>query len=565
MLLLWTAGAGAAAFSGGVSRPSFAGRRAPAAALLADESSSWVYGPPQRHAKKPSVAEQEQAAKDEAAAAAEGNGDGYVFGRESLESCIAALKSGSIVLLTEDGGEETRGLLVAPPTMVNASQIQFLLEHTVRLQAALEPLAYTAVYRSLHKIILDNNNLAQPALSVSARGAGRSPRNAEHIAKTVRTLMETDWEAAALAQSPVAGGAGRDPLREVDTSMAALVCPGAVSLGCCREGGVLRRAGATEASVELAKMAGLPPVGLHARLPPTSLDALRLFATRWGIPLSSTADLVAHSRRKNVLVERCGPPARMPTRFGRFTAHTYRSRVDGTEHIALVKTGDEHREAAEAPLVPFADATRPVLVRVHSECCTGDIFGSLRCDCGPQLEKALQKIEEDGYGVLLYLRGQEGRGIGLGAKMHAYALQERGVDTLDANLKLGLPVDSREYGTGAQILADLGITDMRLMSNNPKKFVGLAGYGLRIVERVASLTAPNPENIRYLQTKLERMGHMLGEELGEPTSTVVPGGGMADVVLSAGGDGGEELGLHVTEIEEEHEMPDADASRAEEP
>ena len=154
-------------------------------------------------------------------------------------------------------------------------------------------------------------------------------------------------------------------------------------------------------------------------------------------------------------------------------------------------------------------------MRVHSECCTGDIFGSLRCDCGPQLEAALQAIEDDGYGVVLYLRGQEGRGIGLGAKMHAYALQERGADTLDANTQLGLPVDSREYGTGAQILVSLGIRNMRLMSNNPKKFSGLAGYGLRITERVASKTTPNPNNIQYLRTKAERMGHMLDESLME--------------------------------------------------
>ena len=502
------------------------------------------------------------------------------------------MRNGSIVLLTEDGGDETRGLLVAPPTLVSAEQIQFLLEHTVRLQAALEPASYRAVYRSLHKIILDNNNLAQPALSVSARGTGRSPRNAEHIARTVRALMDTDWAAAALEDSRLgfgevntdpelsgegAGGesadhaqgssldeldavrsaagdaGGRDALREIQTSMSALVCPGAVSILECRQGGVLRRAGATEASVELAKIAGLPPVGLHARLPPTSLAELRIFASQWNIPMSSTADLVAYTRRREMLVERCGPPARMPTRFGRFIAHTYRSRVDGTEHMALVKTGTESRyfesdEHSEPPLRPFDGSEQPVLVRVHSECCTGDVFGSLRCDCGPQLEKALQQIEADGFGVLLYLRGQEGRGIGLGAKMHAYALQERGVDTLDANLKLGLPVDSREYGTGAQILADLGICDMRLMSNNPKKFTGLAGYGLRIVERVPSLTAPNPENIRYLQTKLERMGHLLGDEERKSSD-----GLLGDVVAGAavGGDAYAEEGARALEEWEE--------------
>ncbi len=198
----------------------------------------------------------------------------------------------------------------------------------------------------------------------------------------------------------------------------------------------------------------------------------------------------------------------MPTRFGMFVAHCYRSQIDGTEHIALVKTKDASMQMQ--PFLPVDGVEeKPALVRVHSECCTGDIFGSLRCDCGPQLNKAMQLIERDGHGVLLYLRGQEGRGIGLGAKIHAYSLQERGLDTLDANVELGLPVDSREYGTGAQILADLGISEMRLISNNPKKFKGLGGYGLRIVERVPSHVEPNPENIGYLQTKETRMGHLL--------------------------------------------------------
>ena len=221
--------------------------------------------------------------------------------------------------------------------------------------------------------------------------------------------------------------------------------------------------------------------------------------------------MVAHVRRVDEpLVEKCGLPAKMPTKHGLFMAHCFKSLVDGIEHIALVKAPEDADDDA-----PFAQSSRPALVRVHSECCTGDIFGSLRCDCGPQLEAALQAIEDDGYGVVLYLRGQEGRGIGLGAKMHAYALQERGADTLDANTQLGLPVDSREYGTGAQILVSLGIRNMRLMSNNPKKFSGLAGYGLRITERVASKTTPNPNNIQYLRTKAERMGHMLDESLME--------------------------------------------------
>ena len=468
--------------------------------------------------------------------------DGYVFGRESVEAALEALQAGGMVLLTEDGEDNTEGSLVVSPSHVTAAQLQFFIDHTVRLQIALEPERYRAVYSSLHRITLDNNNLAHPAISVSARGVGVSPRNGAHIAKTVHALMADGWAVAAEA-SPAPGD------ERPSSAFSSLVCPGAVSLMCAREGGVLRRAGATEASIALAKFAGLPAVGLHASLRASGLAALRSLAAEWRLPMSSTADLVAYARTKQMLVERCGPPARMPTKHGRFVAHTYRSRVDGTEHIALVKAAGAAGEAGgssqgrqrggqqgeqvardgemvtDYPLRPFDGSSRPALVRVHSECCTGDVFGSLRCDCGEQLEAALREIEKDGHGVLLYLRGQEGRGIGLGAKMHAYALQERGVDTLDANLELGLPIDSREYGTGAQILADLGIHDIRLMSNNPKKFTGLAGYGLRIVERVPSLSVPNPDNIAYLKTKRQRMGHMYTLDP-QPQGLGVGGGGL---------------------------------------
>eukprot|EP00908_Phaeocystis_cordata_P004741 Transcript_15139.p1 GENE.Transcript_15139~~Transcript_15139.p1 ORF type:complete len:539 (+),score=209.99 Transcript_15139:86-1702(+) len=495
---------------------------APGGARLRQPPPVAVAEKPKRRAPVPPLEQPQQQQRE----------DGFVFGRASIVAAIDALRNGSLVLLTEDGGTETSGVLIGAPSLVSTEQLDFALAHAVRLQAALEPESYRALYRSLHQIVLDNNDLAHPALSVSAAGAGRSPGNAQHIAETMRALSLTDWEKAA-AEGRASDGRLGDTVPEKPPAW--LVCPGAVSIGCCLEGGVLRRAGATEASVDLVKAAGLPPVGLQAHLPSSSLDELLAFAERHGIPHSSTADLVAYSRRSTALVERSAPPVVMPTRYGRFAAHTYRSRIDGIEHMALVKCdgdgaylfspGEAGGRAAAAaaapsgaepaadglPLRPFEGSTRPALVRVHSECCTGDIFGSLRCDCGPQLEKALESIEIDGHGCLLYLRGQEGRGIGLGAKMHAYALQERGVDTLDANLELGLPVDSREYGTGAQILADLGISDMRLMSNNPKKFTGLAGFGLRIVERVPSHTTPNPENIRYLQTKLERMGHMLGQ------------------------------------------------------
>jgi 3,4-dihydroxy 2-butanone 4-phosphate synthase/GTP cyclohydrolase II len=209
--------------------------------------------------------------------------------------------------------------------------------------------------------------------------------------------------------------------------------------------------------------------------------------------LSSIADLVNYRRHHERLVERIAT-AHVPTDWGSFTTHAYRSTVDGIEHLAFVK-GDVTGDA-------------PVLTRVHSECLTGDVFASRRCDCGPQLSAAMQLIEREGRGVVVYLRGHEGRGIGIGHKIRAYSLQEEGYDTVDANTKLGLPVDSREYGIGAQILADLGARKLRLMTNNPAKYGGIAGYGLEIVERVPLSTAETPENAAYLRTKRERMGHL---------------------------------------------------------
>jgi len=408
---------------------------------------------------------------------------GYVLGEESIPPVLDALHAGSFVLLAEDADEATHVSLVLAPQHATAEHMDFLMKHAQLPRLAMESERYASIYSFLHQRPLDDCEAEPPAISLSALGGERDPMNSTHVAETLRALA-------------------RDPVEAQE-----LRCPGAVSLACAAKGGVLQRAGATEAAIDLARLAGLEPhVALQAELRVAGWEALRELAAAAGLPFTTTADVVAHVRRNEALVERCGLPAKMPTKHGLFTAHCFKSLVDGIEHIALVKApGDAGDEA------PFSLSSRPALVRVHSECCTGDIFGSLRCDCGPQLEAALQAIEDDGYGVVLYLRGQEGRGIGLGAKMHAYALQERGADTLDANTQLGLPVDSREYGTGAQILVSLGIRDMRLMSNNPKKFSGLAGYGLRITERVASKTVPNPNNIQYLRTKMQRMGHLLDE------------------------------------------------------
>jgi len=229
--------------------------------------------------------------------------------------------------------------------------------------------------------------------------------------------------------------------------------------------------------------------GTMSRLP-----ELIEFAKEHGLLLSSIAELIKYRRRHEKLVTRIGQ-AQVPTEWGAFTCTAYRSQIDDIEHLSF-SIGD-------------VDDGQPVLVRVHSECLTGDVFGSRRCDCGPQLDSAMRLIGETGRGVVVYLRGHEGRGIGIGHKIRAYSLQDKGLDTVDANTELGLPIDSREYGIGAQIIADLGVTKLRLMTNNPSKYGGLAGYGLEVVDRVALDTHATPENIKYLETKRDRMGHLL--------------------------------------------------------
>ena len=267
-----------------------------------------------------------------------------------------------------------------------------------------------------------------------------------------------------------------------------------------RPGGVLKRAGHTEAAVDLARLAGKYPSGVLCEIVmPDKQEMARLpylvgFAKEHNLPLISIADLIRYRRKHEKLVKAVSE-ASLPTDYGTFNARVYEGVLDGEEHLALVY-GDISAEDS-------------VLVRVHSECLTGDVFGSLRCDCGPQLHAALQTIANEGAGVVVYLRGQEGRGIGLGHKIRAYALQEEGLDTVDANVELGLPVDSREYGIGAQILVDLGITRMRLMTNNPAKYGGLEGFGLDITERVALESVPTEHNLKYLRTKREKMGHLL--------------------------------------------------------
>jgi 3,4-dihydroxy 2-butanone 4-phosphate synthase/GTP cyclohydrolase II len=268
-----------------------------------------------------------------------------------------------------------------------------------------------------------------------------------------------------------------------------------------KEGGVLRRPGHTEAAVDLARLAGLPPAGVLCEIVSAKddgdmarRDELEVFAAEHRLALITIADMIAYRRRFEKQIERVAE-ARIPTRHGDFRAVGFDSVLDGLEHIALVR--GEIGDGAD------------VLVRMHSECLTGDIFGSLRCDCGTQLDAALAAVAAEGRGVVVYIRGHEGRGIGLMHKLQAYQLQEAGADTVDANLALGMPADARDYGTGAQILVDLGVRSMRLLTNNPTKRTALEGYGLQIVDRVALPVRPNPENLRYLRTKRDRMGHDL--------------------------------------------------------
>ena len=263
---------------------------------------------------------------------------------------------------------------------------------------------------------------------------------------------------------------------------------------------MLNRAGHTEATVDLARLAGMYPAGVlcevvsEDKASMARLPELERLAQTHGLPLISIADLIRFRRQREKLVKRIAD-ARMPTEWGDFTCYVYESLLDGEQHVAMVRGAVQGEDN--------------VLVRVHSECLTGDALGSMRCDCGVQLQMAMQRIATEGMGVVVYLRGHEGRGIGMAHKLRAYSLQDQGRDTVDANLDLGLPIDTRKYGTGAQILVDLGITTMRLLTNNPAKYGGLDGYGLEIVERVPLESVPNPENIRYLRTKQQRMGHLL--------------------------------------------------------
>jgi 3,4-dihydroxy 2-butanone 4-phosphate synthase/GTP cyclohydrolase II len=384
---------------------------------------------------------------------------------------------GEMVVVVDDHDRENEGDLVMAAEAATPENIAFFLAHTSGV-ICVPMLGERLDELELPLMVTDNTESNRTAFTVSvdARTGTTTGISAADRAATIATLIDPATRPRDLAR------------------------PGHVYPLRYREGGVLKRGGHTEATVDLARMAGLYPSGVLCEIVTEDktgmarLPELERFADKHGLVLISIADLIRYRRQREKLVKRLNE-ARIPTEWGDFTCYAYESLVNGDQHVALVRGAVQGEDN--------------VLVRMHSECLTGDVFGSRRCDCGLQLDAALERVAAEGLGVVVYLRGHEGRGIGLAHKLAAYNLQDQGRDTVDANLELGLPVDSREYGIGAQILVDLGITTMRLLTNNPAKYGGLEGFGLEIVERVPLQTAPNPENIHYLRTKKARMGHLL--------------------------------------------------------
>jgi 3,4-dihydroxy 2-butanone 4-phosphate synthase / GTP cyclohydrolase II len=394
-----------------------------------------------------------------------------------VEDAVTAIGRGQIVVVVDDEDRENEGDLIMAAEFATPETIAFFLHHTSGVICA--PVTRERARElDLPLMVANNTETMRTAFTVSVdfRHDTTTGISAHDRAATVRALVDP-------ATRPL------DLLR-----------PGHIFPLEARDGGVLKRAGHTEAAIDLARMSGLYPAGVLCELVNESKDdmarlpELERFAEEHGLVLISIADLIRYRRQNEKLVRRVAE-ARIPTEWGDFTCYAYESVLDGEHHIAFVKGAVQGQDN--------------VLVRVHSECLTGDVFGSLRCDCGLQLQAAMKQVAEEGMGAVVYLRGHEGRGIGIGHKLLAYQLQDEGHDTVDANIALGMPVDSREYGIGAQILVDLGITTMRLLTNNPSKKGGLAGFGLEITERVPLQTAPNAENIAYLRTKRERMGHLL--------------------------------------------------------
>lgn len=394
----------------------------------------------------------------------------------TIEQILADIRAGKMVIITDDADRENEGDLICGAQSATAEMVNFMAKHARGLICV--PLTEDRAQQlGLNAMVQRTGDNFQTNFTVSvdaARGISTGI-SAPDRARTIEVLADPASRAADLVQ------------------------PGHIFPLIAKNGGVLRRAGHTEAAVDLARMAQLEPAGVICEILNDDGTMARLpqlieFAREHHLRIGTIESLIRHRQEREKLVER-EQVVRLPTDYGEFDLHLYRSKLDGGEHhLALTKGA--------------IDDGKPVLVRVHSECLTGDVFSSRRCDCGSQLHTALARIEQEGRGVLLYMR-QEGRGIGLPAKIHAYKLQEQGMDTVEANEKLGYPMDLRDYGLGAQILFDLGVRRIRLMTNNPRKVVGLEGHKLHIVEQVPIRSEPNEHNARYLETKRTKMGHTL--------------------------------------------------------
>jgi 3,4-dihydroxy 2-butanone 4-phosphate synthase / GTP cyclohydrolase II len=391
-----------------------------------------------------------------------------------IDEIIAAIGRGEMVIMVDDEDRENEGDLIAAAETVTPDQVGFMLRHTSGI-ICMPVVGERLDELELPMMVTRNTDMRRTAFTVSidSREGTTTGISAGDRWRTIQAVIDPESKPDDLARPGHLYPLRYDP------------------------GGVLKRAGHTEAAVDLAKAAGLYPAGVLAEImnddgSVARLPQLERFAEDHGLLIGTIADLISHRRAREKLVERV-VEARIPTDHGTFTAVGFRSLVDDRQHIALVMGDIGDGEA--------------VLTRVHSECLTGDVFGSLRCDCGEQLDSSLARIAQAGRGVVLYIRGHEGRGIGLLHKLAAYRLQEEGLDTVDANVNLGLPVDARDYGVGAQILYDLGVRSMLLLTNNPKKRAGIEGYGLSILDIVPITVEPNEENKGYLEAKAARMGH----------------------------------------------------------
>jgi len=399
-------------------------------------------------------------------------------GLSNIPEVIEDIKAGKFVIIVDDEDRENEGDLALAAEKVTGETINFMAKHARGL-ICLPIIGKRLDELRIPLMVRENTSKFSTAFTVSIEAKHRVSTgiSAADRAETIKAVL--------------------DPATKPED----LVRPGHMFPLRAREGGVLVRVGHTEAIVDLARLAGLYPAGVICEImnedgSMARLPQLEAMSEKFGIKVITVANLITYRRRTEKLVNRIAE-AKLPTRYGEFTAIAYRSDIDPDEHLALI-IGDISGE-------------EPVLVRVHSECITGDVFGSLRCDCGEQVTLAMENIAREGRGVFLYMR-QEGRGMGFHNKMRAYALQDKGLDTVEANISLGFPPDLRDYGIGAQILAELGLHKIRLLTNNPKKVIGLEGYGLKVMETLPIITQPNPYNIHYLETKQKKLGHILKVE-----------------------------------------------------